>query len=826
MRLAWRFLRRDWRSGELAVVLAAMVIAVAVVSAVGFFTDRVERALAQQSAELLGADLVVQSDRPLAQSYVERAEALGLRRSEFLGFPSMAWAGERSALALVGAVDDAYPLRGRVYVSDAAFAADYALAHGPAPGTVWLEARLLTALGLQPGQTLQLGNSELSVAKVLVNTPGAGGNFFNIAPRLLMHRSDLAATGLIQPASRRMHQLLLSGAEKQIKAYRQALEPRGDRGVSWLGRDNARPEVRTAIERGSAFLGLASLSSVTLAGLAVALAARRFARRHLDQAAVMRCLGASQGQILGLYLGQLLLLALIASLVGGVIGWLAHYFLVTTLGGLLGLSLPAPGGWPLLLAALTAAITLFGFALPPMLQLKEVPALRVLRRELGALGAPGWLTYTFGLAALTLLASVDSGDPQLALILVAGACAGLALLTVIAWLLVRALTPFKHRSRAGWRFGLASIPRRAGTSVIQVVAFGLGLMVLILLTMVRGDLLDEWQHSLPADAPNRFLINIQPEQRQAVNDFFAGEGQQVALHPMVRARLVAVNGREVAPEAYEDDHARRLSSREFNLSWAARLPEGNRLAGGRWWRGSEETQALLSVEEGIAQTLGLALGDELRYDVAGRQFSGRISNLREVDWDSFRANFFVLTTPTLLQDFPASYMTAFYLPAEKFELLNRLVQRFPNITVIDVAAIMSHVREIIERVTLAVEAVFLFTLASGLMVLYAGIQTTHDERMLENAVIRTLGGRRWQVLSALWAEFLCLGALAGAMAVVLAALVAAVLAERVMHLTYLPDPAMLLGGLLAGALGVGLAGVWGNRRVVRQAPAAVLRSLS
>jgi len=557
----------------------------------------------------------------------------------------------------------------------------------------------------------------------------------------------------------------------------------------------------------------------------VAGAARRFSARHLDDCAVLRCLGATQGFIVHTYVSQMLWLGLLAGLFGCALGYLAQTALADVLGSLVTAQLPAPSWRPVVFGLLVGLITLLGFGVPPLLALKDVPALRVLRREAGGSRPQSLSIYALGLALLIGLMFWQAGDVRLGAYLVLGIAAALLVLAALAWALVRALQLFKARGVV-WRFGLAGIARRAAGSIVQIVALGLGIMALLLLTLVRGDLLTSWQGSLPADAPNRFIINIQPEQVQPLRAFFARHGFTApALYPMVRGRLTHINTRPVTPAAYQDEHAARLVEREFNLSWMAELPSDNQVLAGQWWDKRDYGKPLFSVEQGIADTLGIKLGDTLTYSIAGAEMSGRVASLRKVDWDTFRVNFFVIGAPGTLDDYPASYITSFYLPEQRYALLDDLVTNFPNVTVIDVAALMTQVRAIIERVTLAVEYVFLFTLVAGLLVLYAAIQSAQDERLRESAILRTLGASRRQLLRGLLTEFGVLGLLAGIVAAFAASLLAYILAERVLHLPYQFNPWLWAAGALLGVLGVIAVSSLGMRAVLRQPPLRTLREL-
>ncbi|MCP3971313.1 MAG: FtsX-like permease family protein, partial [Rhodobacteraceae bacterium] len=735
-RLALRQLRREWRAGELTILAAALVIAVASVASVNFFTSRIHQALSGQASDLLGADLVFISASPVGEARSTRADQLGLARAMTVELPTTVQAGERNQLAAIKAVDSNYPLRGSNRISPRLFAPDAAAEGGPMPGAAWAGSRLLTILGIDVGDHIQVGNASLRVEAVLVSEPDQSeGVLLNIAPRLLMHTHDLARTGLVRPANPVVHRLLLAGAGDAIARLRHEWEPGLAPGESLQDIQDARPEIRSALKRGESFLALAALVSVMLAAAAVAMATRRYITRQLDDCAIMRCLGAEQGTILRIYLIQMLTLGLLASVLGIAVGYLAQWGLMALLAPLAGISLPAPSLWPVILGLVTGMATLLGFATPPILQLRNVPTLRVLRRDLGGLQTRTLSAYGIGILAFTLLVFFQANSPGMAIAILAGLALILLLLALVAGGLLLVLRPLHKKGGTAWRFGLVNISRRSGHSLVQMVGFGVGLMALLLLAVVRTDLIGAWEDRLPADVPNRFLINIQAEQLDAVRRFLRAEQVEPPLiYPLVRARLTEINGNPVSAQDFGSARAKRLVKREFNLSWASELQAGNEVVDGRWWQPEDHGRALISVEQSLARELGLSLGDRLTYDIAGQRFSAEISSLRKVDWESFKANFFVVAPPGLLDRFPVNYITGFYLPQERFGVLDKLVRHFPNITLLDVAAILDEVRDIIERVVVAVEYVFLFTVLAGLMVMYAAIHSTLDDRIREAAV--------------------------------------------------------------------------------------------
>jgi len=817
-RLALRHLRREWRAGELTVLVVALIIAVASVASVNFFTSRIHQALSGQASDLLGADLVFISNLPIAKSKLARISESGLRGAMTVELPSTVFVGERNQLAAIKAVDSSYPLRGHNRTAPRLFAPDNDVDGGPAPGTVWAGSRLLTILGIDAGDQIQVGDASLRVTAVLTSEPDQSeGVLLNIAPRLLMHTRDLPATGLIQPASLVVHRLLLAGAADAIDQLRREWEPGLAPGESLQNIQDARPEIRSALERGESFLALAALVSVLLAGAAVAMATRRFISRHLDNCAIMRCLGAEQGTIVRLYLIQMVVLGLLASIVGIIVGYLAQWGLMALLAPLAGISLPAPSLWPVLLGLITGMTTLLGFATPPILQLKDVPTLRVLRRDLG---------YGIGILAFTTLVFFQANSVKMAIAIIAGLLLVLVLLALVSSGLLLILRPLRKKGGAAWRFGLVNISRRSGHSLVQMVGFGVGLMALLLLAVVRNDLLSEWENRLPDDVPNRFLINIQGQQLDQVRQFLRAEQVEPPLiYPVVRARLTEINGKSVSADDFETARGKRLIKREFNLSWASEVQTGNQLVSGSWWQPEDHGKPLLSVEQSLAEELGLTLGDSLTYEAAGQSFSAEITSLRKVNWESFKANFFVVAPPGLLDGFPANYITGFYLSEQRHGVLNRLVQNFPNITVLDVATILNEVRDIIERVIMAVEYVFLFTVLAGLMVMYAAIHSTLDDRIREAAVLRTLGARRGQLLSSLVLEYAGLGLLSGLVGALAAGAVGMAIAHNIFGLTYVPGPALWLSGMLIGAIGVGVAGTLGTKFVLDQPPLRTLQGV-
>ena len=836
-----RMLARDWRAGELRVLAAALVIAVASITSVAFFADRVSRALVRDAHQLLGADLVLVSDHPWQPSVAEEISRRGLERAQATTFISMAISGEPSGtasqlsqLAGVKAVSENYPLRGRLRIAPEPNAPDAPAQSGPKRGTVWIEERLVSALEAPAGTRLRLGAASFEVAAILTLEPERGANFFNIAPRLFMNAADVPATGLVQTGSRVWYYLYAAGPGEAVAALESWARGALERGQRVDNLESGRPEVRAAIERAQRFLGLSALLAAVLAGVAIALGTRRFVERHLDGCAVMRCLGVTQGKLLSLFGFEFFLLGFLSCILGVLLGFAAQFFIAEILAGMLRADLPAPSTLPAVQGFLVGLVLLLGFALPPLVQLKNVPALRVIRRESGTTKGGTVAVYVAGLSALAGLLIWQAGDLRLGVFVVGGFGIAVASFAAIAWAALRLLASSPVSRRAGdvmarhsgaagtaLRYGLANLRRHARGNAVQVASLALGLTAVLLLTFTRNDLVDAWRRSAPPDAPNRFLLGVQPDQLAEVKAFFAQ--QKIAapeLSPMVRGRLTSVNGKKVSDSDFTEERARRLVEREFNLSYSERPPAHNTVVKGTWFSLNEKA---LSVEEGIAKTLGWQLGDELSFAVGGESFSARVTSLRKLRWDSMKVNFFVIAPPGLLERFPSSYISAFRMEPGRERVMNELTARFPNLTVVDVGAAVKQAQGVVDQVITAVQVVFLFALGAGLLVLYSALVATEDERRREAAIMRVYGASRAQVTNSQRVEFLSMGLLAGVLATIGAAAIGQLLARRVFELDLPPSPEIWIVGPLAGVLLLSLNAWLSARKVLSASPALTLR---
>jgi putative ABC transport system permease protein len=828
-RLAGRQVWRDFVAGELKLLLWAVVLAVGALSAVGFFADRMRAGLVRDAAQLLGGDVVVLADKPLPPGFTQAALERGLVLSEAANFPSMARAAESrggaARLAAIKAVDAAYPLRGAITVRAGENAPVRPARSGPAPGTAWVDPALAGGLGLKVGDPVEVGDASLRIAALVAIEPDRGTGFTALAPRLMLGMADLAATGLVQPSSRITWRLALiapPGRERQVGLYtdwaRATIKAQGLRGIRLETLESGRPEMQQTLARAEQFLSLVALLTALLAAVAVAVAARDFAQRHLDDCAMLRVLGQTQRRIAVVHALEFLALGLIASVLGLALGFALHLGFVALLASWLPEGLPWPGIGPALLGLGVGLTLLMGFALPPVLQLARVPPLRVLRRDVGnpkAASVGVFVGAFLGFAALMVAAA---RDVKLGLYSVGGFAAAALVFAAVAWIAARALRRFVPESRAPRWLVLATraIAARPAFAVLQVAAMAIGLMALWVLILLRTDLIDSWRSATPPDAPNRFVINIQPDQAVAYRAALkAGGVHDDDWFPMIRGRLITIDDEPVGKKYAPESDASRMIQRELNLSHSLELPTQNRIVSGRWIPGEADG---LSVEEGLAKTLGLKLGDRLVFDVAGQQVSSRVTSLRKVDWGSMRANFFVMFPRADMGDLPLSYISAFKLPAQAaggFD--NRLAAQFPNITEIDVSATIAQIQGVLDQVIHAVELLFGFALVAGLVVLIATVAATREARAREFAVMRAVGASATLLGRVQRAELLGVGALAGLLASCAAVAVGWLLAVQVFEFHWSPPWWVPFAGAASGA-GLALAAGWWSLHEVLARP--------
>lgn len=822
-RLALRLLARDWRAGELRILFIALVLAVAATTSISFMTDRIARGMVNQSADFLGADMILKSPRPVNKALVAQAQAFNLQSTESLQFASMVVSGDQLQLSSVRAVDDRFPLRGRFRTASEPYAQDSETDAIPSSGEAWAAPAILSRLNLNTGDSVTVGEQALRITRVLTFEPGQAGEVFGVSPRLLINQQDVAATGVVQPGSRLTYQYLFAGSKADLDAYHVWLKPQLAPSHQVIGVHEGRRALGAALERAERYLGLSIMVAVILAGVAIAIVVRRYSERHFDVSAMLRCLGLSQRDLLGLYLMQLLVLGVIASVVGGLLGWLAQAGLLVVLAELLPVAPSSAGVQPFLLGFVTGAVMLIGFALPPVMRLKQVPPLRVLRRDLLPLPGNAWVMYGFAIGAVFFLIWRYTGDIRLVFSALLGAAAMLLVLFMLGFALLVLSRTLQSRLGVAWRFGLNNLWRRRRLSLSQISAFGLAFMAITVITLVRNELITTWTQQLPPDTPNHFAVNILPAQTDAVRQTLAGQGiVTTQLYPMVRGRLVTINNEPVRKAVTKEARGDNALNRELNLTWTLTLQDDNKILEGRWLEEGDVDQPLVSVESKLAKRLGIQVNDELGFSVAAQQFTARVVSIRSVQWDSFRPNFYMVFPPGVLDELPATYMTSFYLPPEKKSMLGDFIRAYPAVTLIEMDLVLAQAQRIFGQITLAVEYVFVFLLLAGFTVLFAALTASQDERLCEGALMRTLGANRKQLGQAHLAEFLLLGFFAGVLSVIGTEALLWMLYSQLLGFDYSINWLVWIIAPITGALLIGAAGYWSTRKVARQSPMLLL----
>ena len=823
--LAFKLVRRDWRSGELNILGAALIIAVAASTAVSLFGHRLTRTMETQAAEFLAADLVVSSHEAYAQEWFRKAEEMGLATARTVEFPSVLV--ENGELLLTGAkaVSIAYPLRGAVRTTQTDVAAETPATEAPAAGTAWVDSRVLNTLKLSLGDSVTLGEKPLKLARIITHEPDRRGDLYSLAPRILFNLADLDATGVIRPGSNAHYYALFAGDVAKILEFKQWLKPLLHPGQKLVDIHEDRPELGNALSRAERYLGLSSIVIVLIAGVAIAMSARRYAERHYDLTALLKCMGAKGRDVLLIHLAQYLLIGMAGSLAGCALGFLAQEGVAWWLKGILPQALVPPAWYAPLFGVAAGLFVLVGFALPPVLSLKRLPPLRVLRRDLAPMPSSAWTVYGLALATLGLLVWRYTGDGRMTAIVfgVALATLGLAGSCVLALLTAsRRLIPYLGLS---WRFGLQNLTRRPRLGMTQILAFGLTATAMLVSLLARTELIQEWQRQLPANAPNYFALNLFEGDLPAFKAFLAQHSIIASdFYPIVRGRFTAVNGVDVHSLAHKDSQGEGAANRELSLTWSALPPADNPLSDGEWWGGNPPL-GLVSVEAKLAESLHIRLGDKLGFSIDGQQRQAVVSSLRSVRWDTMRPNFYMIFSPGTLSGFPARWLTSFYCPQDKRGELVDLVKSFPAVTLLEVDQLLKQFQTILQEISLSIDFVLVFALAAGFAVLFASVRATLDERLKEDALLRAMGASRSLLRRSLSVEFAVLGLLSGLLAAATTEAIAWALFSRAFELQPRFHWEIWVLAPLAGALAVGVSGYVHTRRVVRSSPVDVLREI-
>ena len=822
---ALRSFGRELRSGEVIVLLAAVALAVAALTAVGFLTDRIGRAVARQANEVLAADLRLRTPDPIPAAWHEMAAEYGLESAETQTFPSVVFAGDLSSLATIKGVSNGYPLRGNVRVSDSLFGAQRIAEGIPESGGVWADGALMARLDVSVGDYISVGESEMRINAVLRYRPDQSIGFASLAPSLVIDTQDLPATALVNEGSRVRYALLVAGEEEAVDEFYETVEPTLPDSVRGRNREEGSDRANNAADRAQRFLSLTAVISLLLSAVAIAMSARRFAHRRMDTVALMKSLGASQRFVISAASVQLVLLGFLGVVVGSVVGFVVEQVVTAMLADIIQGDLPPVGFSPVLLASGSALILLVGFAMPSLIQLRNTPPLRVLRHDEMPPPPSRLLVVGTSLIAVSVMLYQAIGDGHMLLIVLGG----MLIVSAALYGAGRVLVAMMGRSRGGvgiaWRYGLANVARRGRDSAVQVVAFGLGLTVLLLLTFVRTDLLEGWQQTLDENAPNNFLINIQPQERASIAEIFQSGGVAAPTFvPMVRARMQTINDEDVKTREYPVEDGKWMANREQNLTWAETLSSSNEVVKGEWWPADYDGEPLVSLEEDAAMELGVDLGDRLQFLVAGQEIALTVSSFRSVNWDSFQPNFFMVLSPGALDGYPSTFVASLNIEEERKDVLLNLVRKHPTVSIIDIDSILEQVKSIIDKVSLAVQAVFVFTLAAGIAVLFAAVQSTIDERRFESALLRALGVRRRTVLSGVLTEFAALGFAAGLLASAGASILAAIVAIQLFELDYTFNLTLWVAGLVGGISLVCVSGFVAARGAINAPPVDVLRA--
>lgn len=824
--LAFRLLWRDWRSGELKVLAAAVILAVAIVTSIGLFVERLQGGILDSSRDFLAADIALQSPRALNPLWLERAREIGLQHAETLRFQSMVYAGDEMQLASVKAVSGNYPLKGHLQIGEQLLGERNQVSHGPPAGEVWIDSRLLPLLQIALGDTLQVGDYELKVTALVYSEPDQGSNLTSFGPRVLMHRDDIEATGIVRPGSQVRYRFLFAGTRQALEEFIQWVTPQFSASQRWLDVKNTQPTVSAAMNRAESFLLLGGSLGVLLAAVAAALAAYRYSERHFDYAALMKCLGASAQQIRTIYLQMLLLVTFVAVLLGWLAGWMLQALFIAVVSQFLSIELPSGGLQPFFMGGVSGLVCVISFALPPIWSLQNIPPLRVLRRDIEGQRTSLVVSVLLGSLGITGLMLWYSASIALTLAVLAGVLISAFCLILLGWVILRSSRLVGMQASSAIGLALANLRRRAWLNAIHIFIFSLAIMLLLILTLVRTTLVDDWQTQLPEGTPNHFLINIAAHEVEPVNDWLnenslAGEG----LYPMVRGRLSEINGEPVLKRISREQLHQAGADREMNLTWAAQLPVDNIIDEGQWWTDSQRSLAAISLEKNLARNLGISLGDRVSFQVGAASVEARVQSIRSLQWQTMRPNFYVIFKPGALEAFPATFITSFYLPTSDRHILHTFIRQFPTITLVEIDPIIQQVRQIINQVGLAIELLLGLIIAAGALVLVASVQNSIGERYRECAILRALGAKKRRVLGALVIEFAVLGLLAGVLAVAGAELSVFLLQTRIFQMPYNSHVELWGIGPALGFFLITAIGYFATRRVVSTAPIEVLRDV-
>lgn len=820
--LALRLLWRDSRAGELTILFLALLIAVTSSTAITLFSDRLERTMTDQAAEFLAADLAISSHALIPEAWLKKATEMQLEQAQAAEFSSVLMEHDELLLAGIKAVSTKYPLRGYLKTTASDYSAEIIEHKGPEPGFAWVEKRVLSALKLNLGDAVTVGEKQLLISKIITYEPDKQGDLYSLSPRVMMNKQDLPATGIIQPGSHVHYFFQFSGEQAQLAKFKTWVKPQLNLAQRILDIHEDRPELGSALDRAERYLGLCSIVVIIISGVAIAMATRRYTERHLDATAILRCLGCKQSEVLSIFIGQFIILGLFTSALGCGLGWIVQEVLFGLLRNLLPQTVANPGMLAVVFGMVTGMTVLLGFALPPLLQLKKVSPARVLRRDLEPLPASAWLVYGLAFAIVGILIWRYTENINMTLTIFGTGFLLLLILGLLAHLILKLARRTLSNLSLNWRFGLQGLLRNSRASISQILAFTITLVAMALSFTVRNDLLDNWQQQLPEFAPNHFALNIFPEQLPTLQAYFKEQGISGSqFYPVIRGRLTEINAVPVQKIVSKDSQGESATHRELSLTWTESLPEDNKIITGSWW--SPEKKAEVSVEQKLAENLKIKLGDQLLFIVGGQQLTVTVSSIRSLRWDTMKPNFYMIFSPGTLAAYPGTFLTSFYLPDSKKAVLNQLVKKFPAVTILEVDLILKQFKTILKQLTEAINYLLYFALLAGFTVLFSAIYSTLDKRIYESALLRTFGANRGLLRTSHLIEFTLLGFVSGCLAVFISEALLFVLYAKALNMDYQPTYYLWLALPIIGALAVGIIGCWGVRHVANTPPLAVLR---
>ena len=775
-KIAFRIFSRDWRRGDLLNLIFAMTIAMGSVSVIYLIIDRVESATNRQASEVLGADLVITSPKPIEAAWLDRAKQLNLVKAEVVEFASVLAANDKMQLSSVKAVSDNYPLKGRVEIADDPYSTPIALQGRPEPGQIWVEPRILAVLESKKEQKMELGYIDMTVAGVIMLQPGQGSTLFNIAPTAIIGIQDLGATKIIQLGSRVNYRYLFVGEAQVISDYQQWLKPQLDSSQRLVSVFDESPMAGSAISRSKKYISLSGLLTLILLGVAIAMSANRYATRQFDMSALMRCFGMNNNQVLTIFLLILLMVSLVGIGLGAILGFGFQSLMVSWLADLFGDNLPGAQFSVLTLPMLTSFILLLGFSMPSLIQLKSVPPMRVLRRQLEPMKASGWLVYGIALCSIILVMYLQMGDIKLLSSVFVGLFLMGGIFAVISKLVLWQIRRFTNSRSAAVNYSLRQLDANRGVTLLHLLAFSSTLFVIALVIIVRTELLSKWQESLGEDAPNHFMVNIPAAESGDLEQVLTSNNvKSTETYPMVRGRVTKINGQAIKDVLSEEAQQHNSLRRELNMTWTETLPKGNQITSGQWdWINNKQLKQgyldstiipTISIEDKMAAILGLDLGDQLTFNIGAEEWTAQITSLRSIDWQTFTPNFYIIANPGSLDSFSPTYINAFYLPKDKKRLVADLTSAHPTSIIIELDRIFDEIRKIIEKVSSAIEIIMIFVVGAGVALLWAAMEHTFAQKLHQSAILRTLGASRGFIATSFRFEFLWLAILASAVAI-------------------------------------------------------------